>query len=238
MATETVVLRFAPDGYERSNASEGYTGSYGPVPEFPYTDYRTYCDLFYTIPDLSRYTVISTQWDVRIEWGGIIGSTGKGEWVFNGEVLIPDLSTNYDGSPRAIIDAPLLTPGAHTIAWKVTQNSTAGFWYPSPNSNPLSMYYTVSVLVTYPDGHGPIPPCKQAEVGEFTPTSGASIFLGPIAEDKAVVYESGGMIRLVSSAGNSASIAATFDGNTSISGPVYLSAYANGAVVYFTGSHE
>jgi hypothetical protein len=42
----------------------------------------------------------------------------------------------------------------------------------------------------------------------------------------------------VSSSGNYADIADSFDGNTSISGPDYLSAYANGVIVYFTGSHE
>jgi hypothetical protein len=92
--------------------------------------------------------------------------------------------------------------------------------------------------MTFPTGNGPVPPCKQAEIGSFTPVGATSVFLGPIAEDKAVLYESGGMVRLVSSAGNSASIAASFDGNTSITGPDYLSAYANGVIVYFTGSSE
>jgi len=90
---------------------------------------------------------------------------------------------------------------------------------------------------TWPTGEGPIPPCKETEVGPFDLRYGTPIPLGAIAEDKSVWYDSG-YIRLAQSFANALTETAFVDGATSVTSDLFRSAHANGIVAYLTGSHE
>jgi hypothetical protein len=117
------------------------------------------------------------------------------------------------------------------------------FTNPEPNVGALRMWNVeaISPPTQWPEGHGPIPPCKQEERELATIGSAFTGFLGPIAEDKAVLLLEGDsiLIKILDSRSGTATIVDGIDDEDgSIMTYGFRSAYANGVVAVFTGQNE